>query len=165
MIAVYGLRRVLNNLNAQITKRRTATLRGLIKAAFLIEGESKKRTPVDTGNLRASHFVSWENHSPRTPRFSDRDENAADLASSFQGTAQAAARIVNKPTVREPSVVLGVGAYYGIYVHEDMQADHTKTGKDGQPIVIGEAKFLENAFNVKRNEAIQIIKREAGVMM
>lgn len=51
-----SLASVIANLNAQALKIKTATAAGLVDAGLFIKAESMKNAPVDTGNLRASHF-------------------------------------------------------------------------------------------------------------
>lgn len=51
------------------------------------------------------------------------------------------------------AVVVGFGASYAIYVHEDLQAFHDD----------GEAKYLENAIVAKQSEVIDAIAAYAKV--
>lgn len=53
----------------------------------------------------------------------------------------------------EKSVVVGFGAAYAIYVHEDLNAFHDD----------GEAKFLENAVTAKGQEVLEAIAAYAKV--
>lgn len=52
-----GLTKVLNNLNDEIGKIKNKSGEGVMKAALLVERDSKKKTPVDTGNLKAGTYV------------------------------------------------------------------------------------------------------------
>lgn len=52
-----GLSEVINNLNTQVQNIEGRTMTGLYSAGLLIQKESNKRAPKDTGNLRESSFV------------------------------------------------------------------------------------------------------------
>ncbi|MGM0409192.1 MAG: hypothetical protein ACQEQF_00400 [Bacillota bacterium] len=52
-----GLQNVLQNLNEKIDDIKNMSEQGVYKAALIIERESKKRTPVDTGNLKAGTYT------------------------------------------------------------------------------------------------------------
>jgi len=56
-VAIHGVHPVLKNMQREISKIEGKTLEGLFLAAALVRKESQIRTPVDTGNLRASHYV------------------------------------------------------------------------------------------------------------
>lgn len=56
---VVGLGGVLNNLATEVGKILERTETGLIKAGHFIQAESMRRTPVDTGNLRAGARTTW----------------------------------------------------------------------------------------------------------
>jgi hypothetical protein len=51
---------VIKNLNKAITGIKGRTSGGIRLAASMIMGESKKLCPVDTGNLKGSHYVRME---------------------------------------------------------------------------------------------------------
>jgi hypothetical protein len=48
---------ILRNLNKEIRRIKGVVPAGLRLAALLVKAESQKRTPVDTGNLRGSHYT------------------------------------------------------------------------------------------------------------
>jgi len=109
----------------KMQRQLTALMKGMTNeaaAALFVEAqiertESMKRTPVDVGNLKASHLV-------RPPVI----RNTVDV-----------------------SVTIGVGgpaAPYAIFVHEDLNVDHTS----------GQAKFLESTL---KESAPYIAKRVA----
>ena len=52
---VEGLEEILQNLNREIEKIKGRSVAGLFAAGLEVESLSRKRTPVDTGDLRASH--------------------------------------------------------------------------------------------------------------
>lgn len=83
----------------------------------LVKTESQKRTPVDEGNLKASHYTAMQS-----------------TGSKISGQ-------------------VGCTAEYAVYVHENLEARHT----------IGQAKFLENAFDAKEEEIGLIFARRLKV--
>lgn len=58
MALILGKEQVLKNLNKEIRRIRGSTRGGLLAAANFIRLKSQQTTPVDTGHLRASHYVS-----------------------------------------------------------------------------------------------------------
>lgn len=55
---------ILKNLNKEIRRIKGIVPSGLRIAANLIRGESMRRTPVDTGDLRGSHYVNVQQIGP-----------------------------------------------------------------------------------------------------
>ena len=58
MAVVVGGKNFLKNLDRAIKDIRGRTAEGMLAAGILIEAESKERTPVDEGNLKASHYYA-----------------------------------------------------------------------------------------------------------
>lgn len=57
---VKGMKNVMNNLNREIANIKGASMQGLMRVSIAIKNDtetSKPKTPVDTGNLRASWRV------------------------------------------------------------------------------------------------------------
>jgi len=63
---ISGSKAVLKNLHKEIARIKGATPAGLRLAAIIIKIESMKRTPVDTGDLRGSHYVAIDPSPRRT---------------------------------------------------------------------------------------------------
>lgn len=57
-MALIGEDKVIANLNKEIRAIRGRTRQGLAAAAAIVKRESQRRTPVDTGNLKASHYIA-----------------------------------------------------------------------------------------------------------
>ncbi len=55
-IKLIGTDKVLKNLNKQVRRIKGQTTKGMRIVVLLIKGRSIVKSPVDTGNLRASHF-------------------------------------------------------------------------------------------------------------
>jgi hypothetical protein len=56
-VRVTGLSQIVRNLNKEIRKFKGQTKAGLWEAALMIQRESQKNTPIDTGNLRSGAFT------------------------------------------------------------------------------------------------------------
>jgi hypothetical protein len=142
-IRVVGLTQVLRNLNAHLDAVMFVTLEGLVAGGLLIQRDSQKLCPVDLGNLKASHFTIWTGRGgpPPAPKFEGEDSGRLST-DHYQVVAMEMSKLPGglRGIVR-PQVEVGVSAYYGIFVHEDIKARHT----------VGGAKFLERS--VVRNTA------------
>lgn len=57
MVQVRGAKEVLEQLNKIIRRSVTKTEVGMTKAGLFIKGQAIKKTPVDTGNLRANFYT------------------------------------------------------------------------------------------------------------
>jgi len=55
-----GADKILRNLNRAIIKIKGRNVQGLTQGALLIQRRSQDDTPVDTGNLKSSHYVEVE---------------------------------------------------------------------------------------------------------
>lgn len=62
-----GRDNVIRNLNRAIRGIKGRTRVGIRLAAVMIKSESQKRSPVDTGAMKASHYVNMENDSGDFP--------------------------------------------------------------------------------------------------
>lgn len=70
MRRIKGLDKVLSNLNKEIIKIKSGTIQGLVVAASQILTDADKTSPtipVDTGNLRASRFITPMNAQSNNP--------------------------------------------------------------------------------------------------
>lgn len=56
-MTLLGVDEVIGNLNHAIRQTEGRTLKGIRAALLIFKAESMVRTPVDTGNLRAGHYV------------------------------------------------------------------------------------------------------------
>ena len=56
-MTLLGVDDVIGNLNQAIRKTKGRTLKGVRGALLLFKADSMVRTPVDTGNLRAGHYI------------------------------------------------------------------------------------------------------------
>lgn len=58
MGVMMGKSKVLKNLNEALAKINNKTAKSLVKAGMLVKGRSQALTPVDTGNLKAGHYLA-----------------------------------------------------------------------------------------------------------
>ena len=56
-MTLLGVDDVIGNLNHAIRQTKGRTLKGIRAALLLFKADSMVRTPVDTGNLRAGHYI------------------------------------------------------------------------------------------------------------
>ena len=154
-IRVEGVDRAVKALNAKLERYKVDAVSELVRVGLMIQRESQENIKddglIDTGNMRASAFVVWTGgQPPRYPVFSAAarksgstlDETDMDLLGSIhQATVVAADEEVNNGEdvlmTNKASVIVGYGAYYALYVHEDGVARNWKG-----------AKFLERAVNL-----------------
>jgi hypothetical protein len=62
---VYGINRVLKNLNNELSTIKTVTGQRLFACGLLVKNRSVKITPIKTGNLRGSSYVVLDETEPR----------------------------------------------------------------------------------------------------
>lgn len=59
-VKIMGMKTVLRNLNKEIEKIKHVSAGRLYEAGLLVKNRSVKKTPVKTGNLRGSAYVTLE---------------------------------------------------------------------------------------------------------
>jgi len=117
-IGIRGISEVKGNLKRVDKNMEKGVAVGLKRGGLLIQRESQKIVPVDTGNLRAGAFTRAVGTGMRTV------------------------------------VSVGYTAYYGPFVHENLQARH-KPGK--------QAKFLERPVREHYQDVVDIVAKAVGV--
>lgn len=116
-MALRGEAEALKKLNRELKAIKGRTIQGMAAAATLVKGRSQAKTPVDEGNLKASHYTA------------------------------------TGVTLSGPVAEVGCTADYAIYVHEDLEANHT----------VGQAKFLESALNESKDDIVNTVRRRARI--
>jgi len=135
-IQIRGLKNLNKAFEGTEKQLRRRLLRGLVKGANVIKRASMLKTPVEFGNLVGSTYMVWTGgKASQPPQFNDESGVKDKLEEYFNNVLSAAKSDMLKK--KNPSVEFGFGAFYGIYVHEDLLANHK----------VGEAKFLEKAIN------------------
>ncbi len=172
-VKVIGLDKVLVNLNKEIAKIEGDVQKGLTLGMQIIKRDSMDQTPVDTGNLRSSHYVVVAKgaQDTRSGSFKTVDDSGKRVASEHP--KHIAESIANAKAKRGPFAEVGCTAFYAEKVHEDLQASHVKelyTGgkKKGKKFVgpmqpvpmgpVGKAKFLEDSIRKNADKVLALIK-------
>ena len=136
-IRVIGTDKVVKDLNKKLSEIRTITFQELVRTGLSIQRRSqeyiRQDNLIDTGNLRASAFTVWTNGpTPSAPNFQDvgkksqrliSNENMGELEDTHEATVAACVedtgRTLGSALDRVGHVIVGYGAYYALYVHED----------------------------------------------
>lgn len=150
MATLSGLDKVLRNLRSGIKKIEGATAKGLLRGALVVRSASMRLTPVVTGNLRGSTYVSTSWMGPVAS--SGAPEHNAIVSAQTQ-VLSADAKGGSSPLVE-----IGFTAAYALRVHETPSAG--KTGRPGASEV-GQWKFLLTALRASEARVMELIALEA----
>lgn len=154
-----GLGTILKNLNKEIQLIEGDISKGMLLGMQLIKRDSMDDTPVDTGNLRGSHYVVTNagkvDDEGKSKVFDTKDSSGRRVASEHPKHVQESA--ANARAQRGPFAEVGCTAFYAEKVHEDLEASHTKVNKKGEGVQIGKAKFLEDSIRKNANRLYQLI--------
>ena len=148
---IRGIEETLRAINEAVRAHVVEPSRkGLIASGLMVLEEAQRRCPVDLGNLVGSGFCVW-NGSP-VPQFNlagnANEAQASALNSSFSETLAVANGYLGEgPTV----VVVGFGAFYALYVHENVNGNVPREGGKG------EHHFLSNALMDKQREIALLV--------
>ncbi len=148
---IRGIEETLRAINEAVRAHVIAPSRkGMIAAGLMILEEADRRCPMDLGNLAGSGFCVW-NGSP-VPQFNLAGGTSAATASALSASysetqAVAAGYLGDGKTV----VVIGFGAFYALYVHENVNGNVPREGGKG------EHHFLSNALADKQREVALMI--------
>ena len=148
-----SLRKVMKQLTEAAATIKTTSVQGLIEAAILVRRDMEKtapKTPVDTGNLRHSFFITTVLGTDGKGNF--KGENSSEMKSNHEQVTGEAHAIVKAH--RNPALIMGYSANYALWVHENITAQfsgRTKkpTGRPGSG-----AKWFEYA--IQRNSALML---------
>lgn len=163
-----GLDTILRNLNNLIKEVEGDISKGMMLGMQLIKRDSMDETPVDTGNLRGSHYVvvkGLPGDEGKTVKFETSvkkgkpNPSGVKVAAEHMGHVQEAK--AQAQAYRGPASEVGCTAFYAEKVHEDTQASHMKADKEGNPVQIGKAKFLEDSIRKNANRLFKLICQHA----
>lgn len=156
-----GLDNILKNLNKEIGKIEGDVQKGLTLGMLVVKGKSMASTPRDTGNLIGSHYLVSKNGvmDQTAGDFNTNDDSGKKVAAEHSGKVDAAKSRVKRK--KDPFVEIGCTAFYAEKVHEDLQASHMKSDKEGNPIQVGKAKFLEDAIKENQQLILDTVRRFA----
>ncbi len=168
-----GIDKVLKGINKASEKVEIVTLRGLLEAGLMVKGEAQKITPVQTGNLKASAYVIWGggsnvfgNPNRNTSKIKYRSNPTAKnkkVKAGEENVVREHAAVLNHrmKSSLEPFTEVGYTANYAAKVHERTGVSHAKLDKKRGRVQIGQAKFLEQAFQQNSRRIIAILKKHA----
>lgn len=155
-VKITGIEKVQKNLNKELSKIKVGSLAGMIEAAIIVRRAmetSSPKTPVDTGNLRASWFT-----------VTSMGKLAEGDGASFKGTdasklsSQHNAVISNEKSAiggSKPKVSMGFTANYALAVHENIEATFNRSGAG--------AKFFEMALKRNKKAMLEAIAKKAKI--
>ena len=156
-IKITGLQKVIVGLNKALKKVKNKTTAGMLEAAVLVKGESLRITPIDTGNLRNSAYITWGGGKVKTRgemgggSFDVNAEGGQKVAAEHSGKVEA--RKSKRP--KEPFAEVGYTAYYAVDVHE---------APPNRSFKVGQSKFLEQALRNNSRNIFKIIQRRASII-
>jgi len=148
-IVVKGIDAVSKNLEAVVGNIQKGARIGMLQAAMIIESESKGLAPVDTANLRASHFIFRKNAAVPQPRI--LPAAGVDVTKLKNAFTQTMARSQNE-VKDENTVRVGAAAFYAVYVEFGNPA---KNWNRGGP------NFLRTARNRNTNNILMLAAQGA----
>ena len=127
-MALEGLDKVIGNLNKKLNALGGASAKELQDIGLDLMGKSARDAPVDTGDLRGSHYAAL-------------DGEVYAIAANEGGTT--GTLVQSKKGNKAHYVEVGSSVPYAVKQHEDLTLKHPRGGK---------AKFLED--NVKQDSAL-----------
>ena len=117
-----SLREVMKNLTEAAANIKKVSVQGMIEAAILVRRDMEKtapKTPVDTGNLRHSFFITTVLGTKGKGNF--KGENSDEMKSNHEQVTGEAHAIVKAH--RNPTLIMGYSANYALWVHEAVWAN------------------------------------------
>ena len=145
-VRLKGMKTVMSNLDKAIKDIEGKTLAGLIEAAIFIRRDMETTSPtipVDLGNLRASFFIVSSKGTAVSPDAQEFGQSAVQEATSLVAMK------------KNPMVILGFGANYAIFVHENVDMVFKRPGSG--------AKFFESALKRNQEDILKIIAKRAKI--
>ena len=177
-----GLAEIQRNLGKAVAGMTDGADRGLVKGGLQVKRAAQQNTPVRLGNLRSSaYLVNKTGDKASAGAFKGEDGPAVEsLTRSEKQLAQGLSVALDGRG--QQNVVVGFGAGYAIFVHENQNAGAAgydpdedqrvlargprkgkkKLAKDAHSRV-GGAKFFENALKSEQSNIIRILAEETKV--
>lgn len=146
-----GTKQVMAKLHKAAEKIKDRSQASLIESARIIMNDTENtspKTPIDTGNLRASRFiVSAKSNVEGDGRFKGTD---AGILTSNHGKVKGDAK-AECMSMMSPFVIFGFSANYAVYVHE-LVGNRVYNRPGSGP------KFLEASIKRNTDKVKQILK-------
>jgi len=174
-----GMDAVMANLNREILKIKGRTTKGLIEASIIVRRDMDNtvpKVPIDTGNLRASWFVTSGTKVEKGASASFKGKDVGKLATGHASTISECKSVA--AAIPMPVVIMGFSANYATSVHEMVGANfagdkskikHTKSGKVTQATkkytrrAGAGAKFLESSLKRNTPAILKVIQENAYI--
>jgi len=137
-----GVVQLVKNIAKIEAKQRAAMKVATIQGALWVEADAKRNTPVDTGNLKGSIFTRYKGGGTKPQPVANKTGSQNDN----KGVTKKMDEIIDSSS--DPIAVVGVGAAYGIYVHE---------------LHPSKAKFLERAMKKNQRKIVRNFKKKLAL--
>lgn len=164
MAGLRGVKQVMEGLNRALKQTKENSLRALIRCSIVVRRGTEKespKTPVDTGNLRASWFAVTTKEI-KTSSAGFKGEDAGEMQTNHSNAISEAKNMVR--VYPYPSLVMGYTANYALYVHEMVDADFITPRKRGGKTTARRsgagAKWFEASLLRNEQEMLRIITQE-----
>jgi len=124
-VRITGVESVEAGMKKVIARIEEGAREGMMQAAMVIESDSKANAPLDTANLRASHFIYRKGRSTPEPRILPaKGVDAAKLKAAFAQTmSKSQAEVKDENTIR-----VGAAAFYAVFVEYGNPAKNWNSG-------------------------------------
>jgi hypothetical protein len=154
---LHGMDKVLVRLGQEIKKIEDRSVKGLIRGGIIIRRGTEQaapKTPIDTGNLRASWFMVTSKGSVaqgKTAAF--KGGKAGELAGQHSQLTGEYATI--SAAKGQPNIIMGYTANYAMVVHEKIGASFQRPGAG--------AKWLESSIKRNSKQILKVIQKEVRI--
>ena len=154
-IKIKGIKEIEKSIKAQVKKINNMSMKGLIDMAIVVRRSTETEspiTPLDTGNLRASWFITTAFIKPPNDSLSGKfkGSKAAKMKSTHSSTISEMS--AKAKASRVPFLIMGYSANYAVYVHEKMNAKFKRPNAG--------AKWLQTSLEANANKMIKIVAKE-----
>lgn len=163
---IKGIDKVIDNINERMkTAEKQITKRGFIKFAMAVRNEMEygaRKIPEDTGNLRASWFVTVKGEdSKNLSNVGFSQGKGQESLRSAKDTAIQQSVVANAKSIvkasKHPLMVFGFSANYAAAVHEMLDPDIEWKRSGSGP------KYFEMGLKSKQDDAINILSEEVNL--
>ncbi len=152
---IFGMKKTMARMLSYQKTSIDNVRKGLGRVGLRIQRGSQKRCPVEFGNLKTSAFTMSKNFDPPRPSWKG-EADSGDLNAAYSEATDYARQKIKKNDrgmISDPTVVVGHGANYALFVHENLQASHK----------VGEAKFLERSVQENQASVVGELKKSWSV--
>jgi hypothetical protein len=159
-LRVSGMNKVVQNMVNKYIGVRNGVLKGMIQGGRLVQNTAKANTPVDTGNLKKSSFLTWSGGKSRfktMPQFKRQGRKTriskrklARLVGDHPAAINDIDTELTTGNANDLQVVIGNTAFYSLFVHEKIPKNGYRVGRD---------HFLTSALNASLPKIKALIEK------